>query len=265
MLRVKNYFLEKSPAWIHYWELLLAMTEREIKARYKYAVLGFLWIILNPILQMITIGTVFSFVFKTAIADYFLFLFSGLLVWNYFSMSLLKTTPGIVFELSLIEKAKFPREVIVLSIILSNLFHTLIGFGLFVGVLIVMGKITFWKLVFLPVLLVWTTALLAGLSLFCSALNVKYRDVNFFVQAFVQLLFYATPIVYSITALPIRFQNILELNPLTSMLELYQWVLLNKTFPNPSSILISILITLIALLIGVIVFKKEALFFDDWI
>lgn len=249
----------------HGWELLLAMTEREIKARYKHALLGFLWIVLNPILQMIIIGGIFSYVFKTSVVDYFLYLFTGLLVWNYFSISFLKTTPGIVFELPLIEKAKFPREVIIFSIILSNLFHTFIAFGLFIVVLIFMQKIVLWKLIFLPLLLTWTTLFLTGMSLITSSLNVKYRDINFFTQALVPLWFYATPIVYFSTMLPDRLQFLLTLNPLTSMVQAYQAVLLNTPLPDWKSVFISLTETTVILIIGHLLFKKEARFFDDWI
>src|SRR5258708_5005633 len=181
------------------WELLLAMTEREIKARYKFAVLGFLWIFLNPLLQMLVIGVIFSFVLKVPIPNYFAFLFTGLLVWNFFSLTWLKTTSSIVYELGLIEKAKFPREVIVLSIVLSNLFHTMIAFLLFAGVLAVMGQLMWWRFVFVALSLVWLAVLTSGLSLLTAALNVRYRDIDFAVQAINSILFYVTPILYRLS------------------------------------------------------------------
>src|SRR3989344_7145799 len=100
----------------YYFDFLLAMTEKEIKARYKRAVFGFLWVILNPLLQMIIIGAIFSFFIK--IPNYFLFLFSGLLPWQFFSLSLSKATQSIVNERELLQKAKFPIEAIPISIVL---------------------------------------------------------------------------------------------------------------------------------------------------
>ena len=93
----------KQRQWL---DFLLAMAEKEIKARYKHAVLGFLWIVLNPLLQMLVIGFIFQFFVPVKVENYFLFLFSGLLPWNFFSMSLSKATPSIVYERSLIQKAK---------------------------------------------------------------------------------------------------------------------------------------------------------------
>src|SRR5258706_14767777 len=109
----------------HFWELLWGLTEKELRARYKYTVFGFLWLVANPILQMLVIGFVFTFFMKEPVIHYYYFLFIGLLVWNFFSLSLTKATPSIVFERALIKKAAFPRVVIPLSIILSNLIHFL--------------------------------------------------------------------------------------------------------------------------------------------
>ena len=114
-------------------DLLLGMTEKELRARYKYTALGFLWIFLNPLLQMIVIGFIFTFLIKSPLENYYPFLFIGLLVWNFFSISLTKATPSIVYERSLIKKSKFPRSVIPLSIVLSNFVHFVLGLLLFFG------------------------------------------------------------------------------------------------------------------------------------
>ena len=117
-------------------DFLFAMTEKEIKARYRHAMLGFLWLIINPLFQMAVIGFIFQFFVPVHVDNYFLFLFTGLLPWNFFSASISKTTTAIINERSLIKKSNFPREVIILSIVLSNLFHFLISLGLLVIVLI---------------------------------------------------------------------------------------------------------------------------------
>ena len=126
----------------HFWELLEEMTKKELIARYKYTFFGFLWIILNPILQMLIIGFVFRFFIKEPIQYYFHFLFIGLLVWNFFSLSLTKATPCIVYERALIKKAYFQREVLPLSIILSNFFHLIISMLLFLIAILLIGKLT---------------------------------------------------------------------------------------------------------------------------
>lgn len=246
-------------------ELLLAMTEREIKARYRFAILGFLWIILNPLLQMIVIGSVFSFIFKVPIHNYFLFLFTGLLVWNFFSYTLTKVTTSIIYELALIEKAKFPREVIVLSIVLSNLFHTVISFGLLGIVLAVLGQLQWQQFIWLPVPLVWLTIFLSGLGLLTAALNVRYRDVNFFIQALIPLWFYGTPIAYSLALVPPKLRFLLYLNPLTSILAIFHWTIGSGPLPEPSLVVANLGLSLLIAGLGSWVFCREAPFFDDWV
>ena len=122
-------------------EFLWAMTKKEIKARYKVATLGFLWIILNPILQMTAIGFIFQFFVPIRVNNYFLFLFSGLLLWNFFSYSVSKNVSKIVNERMLIKKAKFPRQSIIISIVLSNLFHTIIFLPIFTLIVFLFGEL----------------------------------------------------------------------------------------------------------------------------
>src|SRR3989344_4134477 len=120
----------------NYLEFLWVMSEKETKVRYKRAVFGFLWVVLNPSLQMLIIGVVFSLFIK--IPNYFLFLFTGLLPWQFFSLSLSKATPSIVNERSILQKAKFPIEAIPISIILANLFNMIVSLTLFIIILIFM-------------------------------------------------------------------------------------------------------------------------------
>src|SRR3972149_7221596 len=177
----------------HFLELLLGMTEKELRARYKNTFFGFLWIVVNPLLQMLVIGFIFRLFIKEPIKNYYLYLLVGLLVWNFFSLSLTKATSSIVNERALIKKAKFPREVIPLSIILSNFIHLFIALLLLIVPILFLGtlSITSFPHLILGFLLLITFTV--GLALFTTALNVRFRDVNFFVQAVLILWFYATP------------------------------------------------------------------------
>jgi lipopolysaccharide transport system permease protein len=260
----------------HWLEFLLAMTEKEIKARYKHAVLGFLWIILNPLFQMMVIGFVFQFFIPVQVDNYFLFLFAGLLPWNFFSYSISKNTPMIINERSLIQKAKFPRESIILSIVLSNLFHFLASLVLLV-ILLVGDKILLegysfvelagyvGRMFWLVPLLAWLTLLTSGLSLLFSALNVKYRDVNFVVQAIMPLWFYGTPIVYTLDLLPKFLQPLFYLNPMTAIIEGFHYALMGIKINSMDFTLLSLAISLMIFFVGWKVFEKESKFFDDWV
>lgn len=249
----------------HFWELLWGMTEKELRARYKYTVFGFLWLVANPILQMLIIGFVFTFFMKEPVEHYYYFLFIGLLVWNFFSLSLTKATPSIVFERSLIKKAYFPRAVIPLSIILSNLIHFVLAFGLFMVPILFLNTITAAAVPYLIGAIGYLVLFTSGLSLLTCALNVRFRDVNFFVQAILMLWFYATPIVYSLTQMPPNLLWLWRFNPMTSILQLFQHALLGAPAPGPAMLASNIGVMLIIATLGILVFRDESKTFDDWV
>ncbi len=249
-----------------YWvDFLLAMTEKEIKARYKSAVLGFLWVILNPLFQMMVIGIVFQFIMNQSIEHYFLYLFSGLLGWNFFSSTITKTAPMIVYERGIIQKASFPRDTIILSHVLANLFHTIIGYALLLVVSLFVVHISPVKVCIFVLTLIFLTLFTAGLSLLFSALTVKYRDVAFFVNALIPLVFYCTPIIYSSTSLPEYLRTVLYINPLAVFTQVAQSTFAGSVSVELPGYMYFIVCTITIFLGGLKVFIKESYFFDDWI
>lgn len=244
----------------YYIDFLWAMTEREIKVRYKRAVFGFLWTILNPVFQMLIIGFIFSFFIN--IPNYFLFLFTGLLPWTFFSLSLSKATPSIVYGRDLLKKARFPIETIPISIILSNFLHMLVSIVLLLIYLASTGKLIFQALLFFPAL-IWLLIFTIGVSLFTSTLQVRFRDVNFFVQTLLILWFYATPVLYNLTLIPTRFHPLFALNPLTSIFELFHFSILNQGVVNYQILVVNLLLTVVIILLGIAVYKKQHKYFVD--
>jgi lipopolysaccharide transport system permease protein len=249
----------------HFFELLLAMTEKELRARYKHTVFGFFWLVANPLLQMLVIGFVFTFFMKEPIIHYNYYLFVGLLVWNFFSLSLTKATPSIVFERSLIKKAAFPREVIPLSIILSNAIHFLIALLLYSIPVLFLHTMTPLSIFYILAGLLMLCIFTVGISLLTTALNVRFRDINFFVQALLIIWFYATPIVYSFSVIPYKYIWLWRLNPLTSVVQLLQHGFVATPLPGLGMLSANILTTLVITVIGVALFRKESKNFDDWV
>ncbi|HCS78708.1 TPA: hypothetical protein DIV55_03105 [Patescibacteria group bacterium] len=246
-------------------DLLLGMTQKELQARYKRTVFGFLWVVINPVLQMVVIGFIFRFFIKEPIINYYFYLLIGLLMWNFFTLSLTKATPSIVFERSLIKKARFPRMVIPLSIVLSNFVHFVLSLILFIPLTMFVGIFSFTTL---PALLLAIALLLLftiGLSLLTSALNVRFRDVNFFVQALLIIWFYATPIVYSISVVPRDVIWLWRLNPLTAIVQLFQYALVEAPGPGPAMITLNTLEIMVILGLGWYTFQKLSKEFDDWV
>jgi ABC-type polysaccharide/polyol phosphate export permease len=246
-----------------YFDFWWAMTEKETKVRYKRAIFGFLWVILNPILQMLIIGLIFSFFIK--IKGYVLFLFSGLLPWEFFSLSISKTTPSIVFERALLKKSKFPIEIIPISIISSNFIHVAVSELLFILVLGAFNKILFPQILLLIPALIWLLGLTISISLIASTLNVRFRDMTFFVQTGLNLAFYATPILYSLSLIPKNLFWLFAFNPMSSVFELIHYSISNQ-FVLPIWILeANLFITIILLLFGITLFRRNYPYFVVWL
>lgn len=243
----------------------MIITESELRARYKYTALGFMWVVLNPVIQMLVIGFVFKFFMKGSIENYFYYLFIGLLVWNFFSLSLNKTTPSIVWERNLIKKAKFPRSVIPLAIILSNFIHLVIAIAIFSIPVMFLGTLTLVGFLYIVAAFILLIFLTTGLCLLSSALNVQYRDVNFLVQATLIIWFYITPIIYTLSMIPYNYYWLWRFNPMTSVLQLMQHGFLNQPLPGPAMLSINALIILVIFILGIVVFENKSKNFDDWL
>jgi len=248
----------------HFWELLWAMTEKELKIRYKNTTLGFLWAIMYPTLQAFVIGFIFQFFYKNQPVHYGYSLFLNLLIWNFFSQTLNQTTPSIIYQRTIIKKAKFPIATIPLSIILCNAFHFLAGFFLFILFIcsINLSKdISIFSLAFgFFLLLIFTT----GLSLITSSLNVKIRDINFLTQAALVIWFYATPILYPFSVIPHKFDYLWYINPLTSIIDLFQYGFFHTSI-YPMMLFLNSIIAISTCFLGIWIFKKNKNNFDDFI
>jgi len=249
----------------HFFELLWSMTEKELRARYKYTAFGFLWLFINPVLQMLVIGFIFTFFMKEPVQHYYYFLFIGLLVWNFFSLSLTKATPSVVFERVLIKKAAFPQATIPLSIVLSNLINFSAALILYIIPVLFIGTISLTRLPFAIAAIGFLIMFTSGLSLLLCALNVRYRDINFFIQALLIIWFYATPIIYSLSQMPPRLLWLWRFNPLTSVMQLFQYAFLNAAPPGLAMLASNITVTIIITALGILIFRDESKNFDDWV
>ncbi len=241
------------------------MTQKELKARYKQTILGFLWILINPLFQMIVIGTIFTVIIKEPVKYYFHYLFLNLLLWNFFSLSVSRSTGSIVGERDLIKKAPFSRSVIPVSIILANsiqLFIALVLYTIFV-LFIRIPNLLLIPVSVIAFLLLFVFTL--GLSLLTAALNVKFRDVNFLVQSILMLWFYATPIVYDLKIVPKTMIWLWFLNPLTLVLQTFQHSFLDFSSPDINLVLSNLSIIIFTFIIGCYVFYRQSKHFDDYL
>ncbi len=256
--------------WKELWqyrELFYFFTWRDIKIKYKQTVLGFLWAILQPLLMMM----IFTFFFGRALhipsqdLPYPVYVFSGLLIWNLFSIGLTSASNSMVNNAGIIKKIYFPRLIIPMSSILVALFDFLMAFILFAGILLFYRQVVMWQAIFIwPLAMVVGIIATLGLGAWMAALNVKYRDFRYVIPFLVQILFFLTPVIYPISLLkyPV-LQYALACSPIYAAIELFRYPLTGN-FTEISFLWISLLSSMIFLLIGVLYFKRTEDFFADF-
>lgn len=252
---------EKKINMQHNLELLMELAKKDIKIRYRGAVLGVVWAVAYPLLQMVVLGSILSVFIK--IENYFLFLFTGLLPWTFFSQSVSRTTTSIVSERSLVKKSKIPLELIPLSLVLSNFSNLLISVFLLIVFLNFIGNLTLVGFALVLAGIVWLLFFTVGLCLFTSALYVNYRDVSFLVSAVLMLWFYLTPVSYDMTVIPKDLHGVFIFNPLTSIFEILHKGFLGRGIIWREVLLINLFSSIVVFFVGVFIFKKQSKYFVD--
>ncbi|MCL6446976.1 MAG: ABC transporter permease [Armatimonadetes bacterium] len=219
-----------------YREMLKNLVAKELRARYKGSVLGFLWTFFNPLLVLVVYSVVFSFVMRVQLEHYSMFLFVGLLPWNYLATSAQMGVASIVAGGGLVKKTYFPREILPLSIVLANLVNYLLSlFILLPALLIVQIPLTIALLAF-PVVLVAQTLLVTGLTLLLAAANVYFRDLEHITGVVMMAWFFFTPILYPLEMVPPELKGLFLFNPVVPVIKAYQDIFFYGQFPDWASL-----------------------------
>lgn len=249
----------------HYRELIANLTLRDLKVRYKNSALGVAWSLLNPLLMMLVFTLVYTIMLgQNNRSDYAAFILSGLLPWNFFSASIMGGTASIVGNAHLIKKVFFPREVLPISLILSNLVNFLVALPLFFGLALLLGvKLTPWALM-LPIVIAIQMIFMLGVSLFLAAINVFYRDVQQIMEVVILAWFFLTPVIWDVGMLPaskiilgveVPIQRLTYiLNPMASIVAAYRDILYYGRSIGADFFIRTALTAMIVLLIGFGVF-----------
>ena len=252
-----------------YRELLLFLVWRDLKVRYKQTALGVAWVVLQPLVSMVVFSVLFGGLLGVPSGDvpYPIFVYAGLLPWQYFAGSLTRSSTSLVGSAHIITKVYFPRLVIPISGVISGLVDLGIAFLILLGMMVLYSVMPTPAVIWLPffLLLAMLTALAFGLWL--SALNVRYRDVNYLVPFLVQIWMYLTPVIYASTLIPEEFRWLLALNPMTGVVEGFRWALLGEYLADaqaPGPLLAaSVAITLLVLASGLVFFRRTERTFAD--
>lgn len=258
------FHLDLGAVW-QYRELLVFLVWRDTKVRYKQAVIGAGWAVFQPLMSMLLFTVIFSSLAKLPSdgIPYPLFAYAGLLPWNFIAQATSRSGTSLVGESHLISKVYFPRLIIPLAAASAPAMDLMCGLLMIFPLMLWFGITPGWQCVFFPLFAL--IALLAALavSLWFSALHVRFRDVGHVIPFFVQIWMFASPIVYPISLIPEGWRTLYSLNPVVGVVEGFRWSLLGQHAPAIETIVPSVCIVLILLASGIVYFKRMERTFAD--
>ncbi|WP_316507058.1 ABC transporter permease [Nitrosopumilus sp.] len=251
--------MKLKPEFAEIWEkrlLLWNFAITDLKVRYKNSVLGFFWSFLEPLLLLVILYFVFTNVFSFEIENYALYLLGNLILWNFFVRSTNFGMTSMLSKAGILSKIYFPREIVVLSSVLTSLLMLgleLIAFGFFFVVFQFMPTIT---ILFMPIPIIILSVLVLGISFSFSVVNVFFRDLQSIWTIVIQAVFFLTPIIYKMEILPKILQDILYYSPLVRIFEMFHNSILYNKLPSEFEIIYTSCLSIVILLVGYFIFSK---------
>lgn len=259
-----NVYVTQLRELYRYRSLTWNLVMRELKARYRGSVLGFMWSFLNPLLLILVYTLVFSINLRFEMAREFVpYLISGLLPWLWFSSSLLESSGSILAGGNLIKKVLFPAEVLPIVVVISNFIHFLFSLPILLVFVFIFKRPIGLSLMVVPVIMLLQMVFTIGLALLFSALCVHYRDIQHILGNLMTLWFFLTPIVYQPGQIPPKIQFGLNLNPVTPLIYAYQRIFYAGQFPEFKQLLMAALLAFLTLLVGASIFDRYRVLFAE--
>lgn len=240
----------------NYRQLLKSNVRKEIRGKYKGSFLGILWSFVNPLLMTLVYAIVFPFLLRGSQPHYTTFIIIAILPWNWFTSTIAQGTSTILGNGGIIKKVYFPREILPISVVSSGLINYLISCLIILLFLLFSGIGYSFYILLLPVIVMIQYILQLGIILITSSINVYVRDLEYIINFFIQMLFYATPVLYSMDMFPPKIRWLLKLNPMSTLIDSYRDIFFYKQAPNFLMLVFVLMLSLIILAIGIIIFKK---------
>ena len=251
----------------NYYDLLYTLSVHRVKVRYKQSLLGASWAIIQPLAMVTILTAIFSFIVRMPSEGlpYVLFAYVALLPWNYFSTSLTTSTNGLVSHATLITKVYFPREILPLTYVFAALFDFLVASTVLIFLLFYYHvPLTLNIMYVLPILVILTVFIIA-VSLLLAAVQVRFRDVGVAVPIALQVWMFASPVVYPLASVPVRYQYLYQLNPMAGIIEGLRRVVLHGTPPLVVPLVISTIVSAAMLVLAYGYFKRVEATMADFI
>lgn len=255
--RIKNVFFYKTTLW--------DMAVAQLKTRYASSVLGIGWAVITPFLTMLAITFVFVIVFKVEIKDFPFFVLAGIFPWNFFSSAVSDATLSFPNYKNILHQFNLPREIIPLSYVLSNFLNFLIGWVIIYPIFLFLNPKIIFLFPFLLIILMVQFLFICGLGLILSIVNVFFRDMSQILGILLMLWFWVTPIFYTLEMVPEKFRWMINLNPLTSYIIYYRFIVFSGVLPGIHSLFYVIFWSFVSLLTGFWLFARVESRLLKWI
>lgn len=274
-VNVSSHFVRRqaTPGWVainfeelwRYRELLVFQALRDIKVRYKQTVLGAAWAIIQPVVTMIVFTIIFGKLagLPSEGVPYPLFALCALLPWQLFAHSLNYSSNSLVSNSHVLTKVYFPRLILPFSAVIAGLVDFAIAFMVLVGMMAYYHILPGWSVLTLPLFIMLALAAALSIGLWLSALNVKYRDIRHTIPFLTQLWLFASPVAYSSSLVPEKWQALYGMNPMVGVVEGFRWALLGKAAPLGPMMIVSIVATGVLLVGGLFYFRRMEKTFAD--
>lgn len=250
---IKDYLKEIKA----YKDVLLQLVRQQLILRYRRTVFGYLWTLLNPILMMSVTAVVFASLFKADLKTFAVFLFAGMIPWNFFSSTVTQATTSFINNESLIKKIYLPRLLFPLSVAIGILIDSLLSFLALFIIMLVIGAPFSMSLLFIPIAYVLLFFFSFGIAIVFSIATVFFRDLQYVIGIAMQALFFLTPVLYKSEALAGKVAWLIKINPVATYIELFRAPLYTASLPSFSVIIHGVFLALVSMVFGMIIFMKQ--------
>ena len=268
-----EFTIESGKAERHYWidllryrELFYILAWRDIAVRYKQTIIGVLWAVIRPLLTMLIFVVIFGKIAKLPSegVPYPVFVFAAMLPWTFFATAFTSAGNSLIGNANLISKVYFPRLIIPAASIIVSLVDFLISFAILIILMFWYSYFPTWHMLTLPFFLLLGFFAALGSGLYIASLNVKYRDFKFIIPFVAQLGLYISPVAFSTTLVPEKYQLLYYMNPMVAVIDGFRWAISGgKTAFNFTELFVSLAVVILLCIIGVLHFRKTEKTFAD--
>lgn len=243
---------------LRYRDLVRALVVRDLKVRYRRSAIGFLWTMLQPLLTMLVLTLVFSAIFRFEIANYPVYALAGIMFWNFFSQSITSSMNSLRGNAQLLTKIPVPKAVFPLATVIAGVINLVFALVPLFAILLVTGHPIRPALLFVPAAILLAALFTLGAGLLLSPMAVFFYDTVEMIGVTMTLLMYMTPIFYPMDIVPERFLWAVRFNPIRSVLEVFRDPIYFGKIPPLSHLMVALAVTAVALLIGVVAFRRSS-------